>query len=403
MSLTEQRGLGTQALALDENQLNVQLDDERRDEVRRLKEVQSAVRDMIWGSPQLALEVVRAHEWVLSIEANDRRAGTENWRREQLAVAEHCKRGLMEDPEIHSGDPTRAVVVVGLYPVAVCQRELEQERLPAAKRSAAFLKTVAGLVVAAVERDLVYQDREKTLAERERMAAEWRSKKQSGKFVEVRRRFEVKDVGYLKRIPDPYSEDPAKLRLWKGADWRMICLDRIGGLADLGAVEQVIPEPEGDDLNALMRRLFWRARQPYPMHLELPSRPVPDPVCLSAEMAKEMWACVRNGAIQSKPVPAAAFTEPHLRDVHYAILETLENRGGAMLIAQIWQDERMRTYGRDQIRDACKELITWSLVQGVLGGRKGISINSAGRDQLSRHRSVFTAPEGGGGKKKLRS
>ena len=76
-------------------------------------------------------------------------------------------------------------------------------------------------------------------------------------------------------------------------------------------------------------------------------------------------------------------SEPHLREVHLAILKELRTRARARSRDQLW-DALRNDHGRDPIRDAIDELHGWDYVQGPPGSKRGVSLREAGRTALER-------------------
>ncbi len=181
------------------------------------------------------------------------------------------------------------VVIEGLCPVPLA-RQLEKASLDSLPKAVELRAAKAAL--AALERDIVRQSKDLPAQERETMAAESLAAINKQTHVNFEWRVFVRRPDDWVEPPCPHSMEQKNLGLFSKEDFRSIAMYHLGGLADVGAVHPIVPEPKGEGLAAAAALTSWRSRLP----IDDPELGSPDPELsptkLPPGLAEQMFSAV---------------------------------------------------------------------------------------------------------------
>ncbi len=178
--------------------------------------------------------------------------------------------------------------------------------------------------------------------------------------------------------PDPWTNDVSELGRFSEEERRTICLFRLGGLADLGAVVRIVPEPS--DTGAAAN---WIERMPA---LDDDESKGPDPRRFPPALAEEMlraveaWAeseAAGSGDAKPKTLPACVA----LTADHESILAVLgKTPTKCMTVIEVSSVGTIRN--RETVGRLLGELAGFGMVDRPHGKRKGYALTDAGRGRL---------------------
>jgi hypothetical protein len=231
-------------------------------ELARLQAVQARVRTL-----------VREHRWfgdAIRAAFDDHATLVECFATEVSAMRDRERRlarklledGRLFDTKARDNSLCLVVKIRGLCPVALAgclgkygpsdtmPRKLEQEGAAAA--------------LAALDRDAICQDRRLPAKTREKIAAEYRAALAAKTHVGFVWTIAVSRPAGWREPADPRSVNRSDLTRFVEADYRTIVLHRLGGLADVGALRPIVPQPTdtGDVVRDVNADLEWSARLP---------------------------------------------------------------------------------------------------------------------------------------------
>ena len=170
-------------------------------------------------------------------------------------------RGYLFDPAIVGNGPILIEDVEGLCPVKLAVR-LQQYGMGDPPPED-VQREGAKVALAALDRSTVYQSRDLADSQRERMAAEFREAIESGAYVSFRWLILIDRPSDWRMPPDPGSLKREDMeRFTDPEDYKTIVLYHLGGLADIGALRPIIPQPEetGDITEDRPSYWLWMGR-----------------------------------------------------------------------------------------------------------------------------------------------
>lgn len=232
------------------------------DELTRLQAVQARVRALARNHGWFADATRDAYAGFMALGERFQREKSAMLARESGLVREQLAKGRLSDPKTQDNGPCLFVRVRGLCPVSLANR------LGKYRSGDAMPKTLeresAAAALAALDREAKYEDRDLPDTKREAMAAEFRAAEAAKTHVSFSWMIVVSRPAGWQEPADPHSLDAANLRRFAEADYRTIALHRLGGLADVGALRPIIPQPTdtGDTVRDLIAFAQWQFRLP---------------------------------------------------------------------------------------------------------------------------------------------
>jgi hypothetical protein len=230
------------------------------DDLARLKTVQKRVRQLAWMNPSFAEAIRKASPDYAKLDRRHTRELEAMRKRIESLCRELLSKGYLIDPAIEGNAPCFFEPIIGLCPVKLAatlsQYGIGQPPPVEVQREG------AKAALAWLDRDAVYQSRDLADSERERMAAEYRATIKSGTHVEhtwhivIARPYDWREPANLCSLR---REDMDR---FSDSEYKTIVLYLLGGLADIGALRSIIPQPEetGDMVQDLPPYLLWRGR-----------------------------------------------------------------------------------------------------------------------------------------------
>jgi len=100
----------------------------------------------------------------------------------------------------------------------------------------------AAAALAALDRDTIYQDRDLPTENREAMAAQTRAYLKGGEYVEFVWKVMVLQPADMRETANPYSLHRTHLNRFNPTDYLTIALYWLGGLADVGKQQPIVPD-----------------------------------------------------------------------------------------------------------------------------------------------------------------
>ncbi|MFN7396395.1 MAG: hypothetical protein ACK5UW_05550 [bacterium] len=232
------------------------------DELTRLQAVQARVRTLARNHGWFADAVRAAFDRFLALrERHDREESAMEDRKRRLA-RELLAKGWLFDPKARDNRPFLYEWVKGLCPVALAERLGKHGLGDVMPRK--LEREGAAAALAALDRDVIFQARDLPEKKREAMRAEYLAAEAAKTHVSFQWRIVVSRPADWQEPADPRSLDRADLERFAEADYRTIALHRLGGLADVGALRPIVPEPKntGDRVHPAGAHSVWRYRFP---------------------------------------------------------------------------------------------------------------------------------------------
>jgi hypothetical protein len=129
-----------------------------------------------------------------------------------------------------------------------------------------------------------------------RWAKRFRREVKDGRNVSFRWTIIVARPKDLHEPLSPHTLDRKSLSHFADEDYRIIALYWLGGLADLGAIRPIVPEPQatGDLVHDAAAHSAWRGRFPSGRDPAHQSEPQPDPRMFPADIAEQMLGVVER-------------------------------------------------------------------------------------------------------------
>ncbi len=230
------------------------------DELTRLQAVQARVRSLARNHGWFGDAIRAALDDFLRLRERYRREQTAMHNKERGLARDLLARGFLSDPLEKDNTPCLFVPVKGLCPVALADQLAKFSR--PLKMPRKLEREGAKVALAAFDREEQFTadgvTDEKLLA----MILENRQSLDAGTHVWFSWTIVVLRPCDWQHPADPGSLDRVDLERFSDSDFVTIALHRLGGLADVGALRPIVPEPKdtGDRLHDLPRFLAWRGR-----------------------------------------------------------------------------------------------------------------------------------------------
>lgn len=271
----------------------------------------NAVHPSIYGHSQLDAirarfrELTQTHDWLASaipdavssvyrLVSDFRLATTLQKQRERHLAREQLKAGQIFDPRAKEDRPNILLRFHGLCPVALAAQLREHRRFDTLPPS--LEKEVASTVLEALDRDSIYTSEELTDKQRAEMADEFNAAIEAGTHVSIYWAVVTLRPDDRTQLPDPLSVERADLQRLSMADYHIVAMYWLSGLADAGATRPLVPEPKGwqEGADGAVKYVLWRERFPIKEDQFESDHPLLDSGRLPVEVAKQMLAEVER-------------------------------------------------------------------------------------------------------------
>jgi hypothetical protein len=232
------------------------------DELTRLQAVQDRVRCLARNHGWFGDAIRAALDDFLRLRERCRREQTAMHNQERGLARDLLVKGFLSDPEEEDNTPCLFVPVRGLCPVVLADQLAKFNRPLKMPRELEL--EGAKVALAAFDREEEYSADCGTDEQLAAISAHNRAAIDAGTHVWFSWTIVVLRPGDWQHPPDPGSLDRVDLERFSHPDFLTIALHRLGGLADVGALRPIVPEPKdtGDRLHDLPRFFAWRGRLP---------------------------------------------------------------------------------------------------------------------------------------------
>jgi hypothetical protein len=264
------------------------------DELTRLRAVQARVRTLARDHRWFGDAIRNAFDGYIAL--------TDRYRGETTAMHDRARRlardllsqGLLVDPRAKDNGPCLFVPFEGLCPVALAKRL--EEHGGAGRMPAELERDNAAAALAALDRDSIYQAHDLPKSEKQEMAKEYKAASDAKTHVRSSWCIAVSRPVDWQEPADPQSVERADLRRFSEAEFRTIALHRLGGLADVGALRPIVPEPNntGDSMRDRATSIVWRSRCPIDKQHQEENQPPLSVRALPPDIAEQMLDSVET-------------------------------------------------------------------------------------------------------------
>jgi hypothetical protein len=230
--------------------------------------------------------------------------------KERRLAREQLAKGWLCDPEAGDNNSCLFVRVEGLCPVALADRLGKHGEASLPK---ALERKSAAAALAALDRDSIYQAVDLPEGKRDEMAAEYRAALDAKTHVEHRWRVTLRKPLDWREPADPHSLDRADLTRFTEPDLMTIALYRLGGLADVGELQPIVPEPvsTGNIAKDTRAHAAWRSRFPISDHTRNQDEPALSERAFPPSTAERMLSLVERWVLDDENTRNSASTTEH--------------------------------------------------------------------------------------------
>lgn len=232
------------------------------DELKRLQAVQARVRSLARNHGWFGDAIRAALDDFLRLRERYRREQTAMHNQERGLARDLLVKGFLSDPEEVDNTPCLFVPVRGLCPVVLADQLAKFNR--PLKMPRELEREGAKVALAAFDREEQFTADGVTDEKLLTMILENRQSLDAGTHVWFSWTIVVLRPCDWQHPADPGSLDRVDLERFSDSDFVTIALHRLGGLADVGALRPIVPEPKdtGNRLHDLPKFLAWRGRLP---------------------------------------------------------------------------------------------------------------------------------------------